>query len=413
MIRNLLRLLFLLVLLALSLLLLSSPCYPATVSISLHPVKLSELARVVYGDLLKNSFVLQSEFLLDQNEVSVNWQNLSSSKVDQLTRDLIRAKGFEIVQTDKVLTVRKSATSDDDLLVYKVVNRSSKYLADMISKVVNVQQLGSRGIPAPSGSTPPAAEVAGSASSNFDRSALDQLIYSCRPAECVRLRSLLVQLDTKEPNVILRAVIYEVATNHNDGSAISLAVGLFRGNKIMEASAGSSLAGAASLHINAGGLDAVITALDSDSRFKSLSRPSLRVKTGATAKFSVGSQTPILGAISYDKNGAAVQSVEYRPSGTIFTVTPDIRGDAIDLQVNQELSSFAVTTSGVNNSPTLLQRTASSTLTVHDSEVIIFAGLEETKDDEAKNKIFGFIPLSKKSSNSKSEILLFIEAQRL
>lgn len=392
--------------------LLPSFTWCAPVSINLHPVRLSDLARVVYGDLLKNSYTMQGEFLLDESQVSINWQNISTKKADELTRELIKSKGFDISESGKLLSIRRTVSADDDLLLYQVKNRSSKYLADMLAKLVNVKQLGSRGLPAPSGSVSSVPEESGSASSNFDRSALDQLVYACKPSECVRLRSLLGQLDTVEPNVMLRAVIYEVATSKAQGSAINIAAKLIGNGISLDASLGTALSGASTLKINAGGLDAVISSLDTDSRFKTLSRPSLRVKTGSTAKFSVGSQVPILGAVSYDKNGTPVQSVEYRPSGTIFTVTPDIRSDSIDLVVNQELSSFAVTTSGVNNSPTLLQRTASSTLTLHDKEVIVFAGLEDQKDDQADSHLFGWLLGTKKNSTS-SEVLLFIEASRI
>lgn len=121
---------------------------------------------------------------------------------------------------------------------------------------------------------------------------------------------------------------------------------------------------------------------------------------------------PVLGSVSQDRNGNPVQSVEYRQSGTIFTVQPDIHGQVVDLNVTQELSSFSATSTGVNNSPTLMQRTANSTLSLKDGEVVVFAGLEQTKDDLVSASLFGF-SLSKKASNSRSEILLFIEAQRI
>lgn len=385
----------------------------APVTISLKEVRLADLAQVVFGDLLKRSYIFDSEIVHAPNDVSVHWQRINLKQADEMMRVLLKEHGFELEESVHVLHIRKSKKIDDDLLIYEVKHRAAKYLSDMLLKVANKDQLGTRGMSAPQGFSSNATEVAGSASQQVDRSALDQIIYACSASECARLKSLLTLLDTPEPNVILRAVIYEVATNQSEGSAIQIAADALDSGNSLGVSMGSMLAGAASLHIKTSGLDAVISSLDSDSRFKSISRPSVRVKTGSTAKFSVGSQVPILGSISYDKNGTPVQSVEYRASGTIFTVSPDIRADSIDLQVMQELSSFAVTTSGVNNSPTLLQRTSSSTLTLRDREVVVFAGLEEEKDDDAKSKLWGFIPLSSKSSNSKSEILIFIEAQRI
>ena len=171
-------------------------------------------------------------------------------------------------------------------------------------------------------------------------------------------------------------------------------------------------AGTASVQIASLGLDAVLAVLDHDSRFKVVSRPQLRVRTGAQARFSVGQQVPVLGAISYDKNGNSLQSVEYRQSGTIFTVKPDIRDEVVDLDISQELSSFVNTTTGVNGSPTLLQRTASSQLSIAPGEVVVFAGLEESRDEKAGSNFFGF-SLGSRENNSSSEVLLFIEAQSI
>jgi general secretion pathway protein D len=300
------------------------------------------------------------------------------------------------------------------LLVYKAVNRSAKYLSDVLFKIANASQLGSRPVASHSSLAPAAgqSEAVGSASSQIDRSAQDQLAYQCAPAECERLRKLLVQLDTPEAQVILRAVLYEVGTQKGQGSAVQMAAKVLSDNSSFSVSAGSVIAGAGQLHLAAGGLDAVVSLLDQDSRFKSVSRPMLRVRSGASAKFSVGQSVPILGAVTQDRNGNPIQSIEYKPSGTIFTVQPDIRQDVVDLNITQELSSFVVTTTGVNNSPTLMQRSATSTLGIKPGEVVLFAGLEETHEDETNARFFGF-NIGKKTNDSTSELLLLIEAQKI
>src|ERR1035437_1745200 len=88
---------------------------------------------------------------------------------------------------------------------------------------------------------------------------------------------------------------------------------------------------------------------------------SMRVKSGASARFSVGNETPVLGAVSYQQNGSSVQSVEYRPSGVILDLKPFVRSVGIDLTGFQQLSNFAVTDTGVNSSPPLSKRELSTT----------------------------------------------------
>lgn len=169
---------------------------------------------------------------------------------------------------------------------------------------------------------------------------------------------------------------------------------------------------AATLNVAVGGLDVLLSLLDQDSRFKTISRPMVRVRSGAQARFSVGQDVPVLGQATLDKNGNPVQAVEYKQSGVILTVTPDIRESVVDLDISQELSSFVATTTGVNGSPTLLKRTVNSKLSIKPGEVVIFAGLNEKKTDETESRFFGF-SLGNKINQGDSEILVFVEAQRI
>lgn len=300
-------------------------------------------------------------------------------------------------------------------MIYKPRYRSARYLSDILAKVADAHQLGSRGLPTSPGFRAAAvnafgqdSEKQGSALATFDKSAVDQMAYRCDKKECARLENLLVELDTVEAQVVLRAAVYEVGTTSGKGSAVQIAAQLLGGR--FGVNFGSSVAGGADVRVTVGGLDAVLSVLDQDGRFKVVSRPMLRVRTGQQAKFSVGQQVPVLGAIALDKNGNSVQSVDYRQSGTIFTVQPDIRRDVIDLDITQELSSFAITATGVNNSPTLLQRMASSKLSITPGEVVVFAGLEEQKEDATDSRFFGW-PVGDKKTHNTTEVLLFIEAQ--
>src|SRR5690606_12517902 len=62
-------------------------------------------------------------------------------------------------------------------------------------------------------------------------------------------------------------------------------------------------------------IDLIANVLSNDSSFKVVSSPSIRMTSGVSGTFSVGQDVPVLGSVSYDGNGNAVQSVEYRSSG--------------------------------------------------------------------------------------------------
>ena len=386
------------------------PKVSAPVSMTLDAVSLTDLARVVFGDLLRKSYVLEQDFIRSSDTVSVNFMNLSNKQIERMATEIFVKHGFDVGTAGGVLRIRRSEKDDQEILVYRPNNRSARYLTDMLQKLAGEAPLGTRGIQSNSSiSNGTQGSQKGTAGSMIDKSATDQIGYMCSPVRCKHLRSLLASLDTPENQVILRAAVYEVGTSRTSGSAIQMAGKLFNG--FLSASVGSALSGN-TLTLNGGNFDAVLSALDGDSNFKVLSRPMLRVKSGSTAKFQVGSQVPVLGAISLDNNGNAIQSIDYKPAGTIFTVSPDVREEFVDLSVSQELSSFVTTTTGVNNSPTMLQRSVSSSLSIKPGEVVVFAGLTEDRDSNVDFGLFGF-SLGSHSDITSSEVLVFIQAERI
>lgn len=116
-----------------------------------------------------------------------------------------------------------------------------------------------------------------------------------------------------------------------------------------------------------------------------------------------------------DRNGNPVQSVEYKPSGVIFDLKPQVREIGIDLTINQQLSTFIPTTTGVNNSPTLIKREISTRIGAVDNDVIVLGGLDEDKSSSDSSGL-SFLPSflkSKGGQNSKTQILLVLQVQKI
>ncbi len=145
-----------------------------------------------------------------------------------------------------------------------------------------------------------------------------------------------------------------------------------------------------------------------------MSSPRLRVKNGSEASFSVGSEVPVLGKISYDGD-RPIQSIEYRSSGVIFNVMPQIRMNTIDLKISQQLSNFVKTETGVNNSPTLIKREVNTDVSVTDGDIILLGGLAETKDSDADTGLT-FLPSwfsTKSTEKTKTDIVVIIQAKKI
>jgi type II secretory pathway component GspD/PulD (secretin) len=179
---------------------------------------------------------------------------------------------------------------------------------------------------------------------------------------------------------------------------------------------GSASASGNFLQLKNTALDAIYSALSNDSRFKVVSSPSLRIRSGSSGKFAVGQDVPVLGAVSYPTGaGQAVQSVEYRSSGVIFNIQPTVRDSVIDLDIDQQLSNFVSTTTGVNNSPTLTKRALRTSISMQDGDVVVLGGLTENKDGDSRDGL-AFLPRalhSRSKDAARSEILLVLQVQRL
>lgn len=388
------------------------------VSLELDDASLVDAAKVVYGDVLKVPYVITSQAVGMRETVTISARGLDEKQlVDQFDALLLRA-GYSSERKGGVVWIDKDRGQDEEIIVYHPLHRSAQYLADVVQGVTSAKSLMSRGIenqqqPQGQGASQSKTQIPeNSALSKIDRSEVDQIAFSVKRTDAAKVKKLLASLDTPSGEVILKAALYEVGTDRSEGGALNI-VGKLTSGKL-GVSLGQQIAGASSISIKAAGIDVILSALDQDSRFRSMSRPQVRVKNGATAKFSVGSDVPVLGAAQMDKNGNPVQSVDYKQSGVIMTVTPEIRRDVVEVNINQELSSFVQTTNGVNNSPTLNKRTLQTKLSMQAGEVVVIGGLEDDQNEQATDRLpFVGWMIGNQKKAKKSEILLFLEAQRI
>jgi type II secretory pathway component GspD/PulD (secretin) len=241
---------------------------------------------------------------------------------------------------------------------------------------------------------------------------LDAFIFRGSAADIGKLVKLLDQVDVAQGEVVVRAVVYEVRRSATDASALSIVGELLKSKVGIQF--GAAVAGN-TLSIAFGGFRALASALATDARFRQVSAPNVRVRSGETARFTVGNETPVLGSVTTTQGGSAVQSIDYRPSGVILDIVPIVRQDQIEVKVNQQISSFTTTTSGVNNSPTLLKRELLTTLGVAPGETIVMAGLEDSRRNQDRTGLT-FLPRwldSKGETEDATEVLLVLDVQRV
>ena len=71
--------------------------------------------------------------------------------------------------------------------------------------------------------------------------------------------------------------------------------------------------------------------------------------------------------------------MKYCSSRVIFNLLPQVREGAVELTVEQQLSNFVQTTTGVNTSPTLIKHEVKTDVQMREGEVIMLGGLTENK----------------------------------
>lgn len=382
------------------------------ISIFLDEAPLADLVRIAYGEIARRPYVMSPAVIQARQPFTVSLKDASPSRVVERVEAMLASAGFKVETRAGVALIDKAEDLPEELLVYKPRHRSARYLADVVQPLTGAKSLLSRSIPQPGQLMQPKRqdESPTSVAGMTDRGEVDQIAFSVPAKDAARLRKLLEDLDTPAGEVLLKAAVYEVGTTSQEGSAVKLALSLAG----LEVGVGGEIAADASIKLKLKGLEGVISALDRDSRFKSMSRPRVRVKNGSQARFSVGQDVPILGAQQLDRNGNPIQSIDYKPSGIILSARPEIRGEVIELDLTQELSSFVATNTGVNNSPTLIKRSVSTRLSLEPGEVVILAGLQEDKQDEQESRLplVGWL-LGGQSQTRRSEILVFIEADRI
>lgn len=388
------------------------------VKFDFQAVSVPQVIQLVYADVLKQSFVIDPAVIADPRAVSFRFEagkgNLRSfwiAFLDSLGFAVESRAGVDFVSVKKPEQPKAVAA---DAFVYRPRFRSVQYLVDLLSAAFkpgsfSVQRAvrSSPGDPAPTNAPPSSAAAQVQTDS-------DTLVFIGTEAEVSNFKRLLPQVDVPVGEVFVRAVVFEVSAGREDASGFSLALNLLGGK--LGVSVGSAPPQANAITFRSGTIDAAFGLLASDNRFKTISSPRLRVKSGMSARLMVGQDVPTLGSVSYPQGGGApVQAVEYRSAGVIFSLVPTVRDGLIDLLVDQQISDFAKTETGVNNSPTLSKRSLSTTVSLADGELVLLGGLTSQKIVRSSSGL-SWLPKALRSegqSQSQTEVLLLLEVERV
>jgi general secretion pathway protein D len=143
----------------------------------------------------------------------------------------------------------------------------------------------------------------------------------------------------------------------------------------------------------------VLNALSSVTDVNVVSSPQLMVLDHQIAILQVGDQVPIptQQAQSVLTPGAPViNTIEYRDTGVILTVMPRVNSSGlVTLDITQEVSNVARTTSSTLDAPTINQRRITTSVIVQDGATVALGGLitDNTNRGKAGIPILADIPI--------------------
>jgi general secretion pathway protein D len=258
------------------------------------------------------------------------------------------------------------------------------------------------------------------------------------------LRAVIQQLDIPRAQVHIEAIIAEVSLDtvnelgvqwaaYDEGTAFFTS--RFEGQVPLENLANAISGGeitqgiipnGATLglgSISSGGLSflTLIRALSGDGDTNLLSTPSIVTLDNQEAEIIVGQNVPFVTGQSTSSSSGTdnpFQTIEREDVGISLKVKPQINeGEAITLELNQEVSAIAASSRGAVDIVTT-KRSITTTVQLEDGEMLVLGGLIDDSyiDNEQKIPVLGDIPIlgalfrNKSTTKVKRNLMVFIRA---
>lgn len=137
-------------------------------------------------------------------------------------------------------------------------------------------------------------------------------------------------------------------------------------------------------------IDATLEAIALNNDVTLLARPSLTVTNNQEGEITIGSQVPVLQGESIGVGGFATTNIQYRDTGIVLTITPQINKDGVvNLEIRQELSSVDNSAPGVNDNPVFTNQEITTTVVVRNGENIVLGGLIQSDNENLNSGVPG------------------------
>lgn len=309
----------------------------------------------------------------------------------------------------RILDTRRQDEIEDGVFTYEVRNTQAEHITETLNRMLDS---GSSGQPASAEGQPAAGAVAG-------RIVVDErrnlLLFRGSGKEWAEILDVVAILDKASPSVLIEVLIAEITLSDRDGSGFEFLLrrgGLgnlsllgddlaIRGGTLGElgVTGANAISGGASLVLNsAGNTRAALKFFYTDNRVVIRSSPKLVVKSGETANIQVGDEIPTITQNAVDpgidtggRGNDILQQITYRKTGITLEIEPIVQANGlVDLKISQELSEAQPNADGqVSQTPTILNRQISTSLTLRDGGSLLMGGLIAENQSDGQRGIPG------------------------
>ncbi len=280
--------------------------------------------------------------------------------------------------------------------------------------------------------------------------ATNSLIVLASPSDYSNLVQVIRKLDRRPRQVFVEAMITEVTvdkaielgtkfrvTGKQGGQPVAIGgVGTIDTSAmqtILSGLAGLSIGGLSNFitvpvtradgttfNLTAPGFAALFSLSDFRDVVNVLSTPHILTSDNSDAEIMVGENVPFLSKLERDSSATSqplLQSIERKDIGIRLKIKPKIsEGDFVKLDIYQEISAIAPTTTAGASDLITTKRSAKTTVVVMNKQTVVIGGLIQDKstNDTTKVPLLGDIPFlgwlfkSSKDRNQKTNLLVFI-----
>jgi len=137
-------------------------------------------------------------------------------------------------------------------------------------------------------------------------------------------------------------------------------------------------------------VDATLEAIAANNEVRLLARPTLTVTNNQEGQIQIGSDVPIEGGQTITTGGVLSSNIQYRETGIVLTLTPQINADGVvNLTIEQELSSVDNSREGINDNPVFNSQNISTNVVVRDGESVVLGGLIQNDNQDLNTGVPG------------------------